>query len=65
LIESWKIEEMEKNKSNAIVTAIVCIKKYLEFDSKTLALWSIRFYVPVVVNSILVEPNSDDTTVFN
>jgi hypothetical protein len=56
---------MEKNKSNAIVTAIVCIKKYLEFDSKTLALWSIRFYVPVVVNSILVEPNSDDTIVFN
>ena len=56
---------MEKNKSNAIVTAIVCIKKYLEFDSKTLALWSIRFYVPITVNSILVDPKSGETTVFN
>jgi len=56
---------LRKNKSNAIVTAIVCIKKNLNFDCKTLALWSIRFYVPIVVNSILVDPNSEATTVFN
>ncbi len=32
------MEEVRKNKSNAIVTAIVCIKKTFEFESQMLAL---------------------------
>ncbi len=54
-----------KNKSNAIVTAIVCIKKNCEFDTETLARCSIRFYVAYVVNSLLIETRFERTILFN